>query len=232
MKQLVLILFCGTLIGSCTITKRHFGNGYHVEWNRKLKSVPEHEESPKAEQPQNKRIPGNIHPADSSIVQETACVEQPMAVSEKEQKESENRISCFHAENQLVEQQHDLSVSVVEKYPEFKTLEAKPRHDLEEEINRPRLHPLTWAIWGSWTAALISILIMLSGLIVSGIIGFAASLFIGMIFGIIVIAMLRKHPEKYRYKGLSYGFAIPAIIIGALVTFAAAGYILQAFVSF
>ncbi|WP_430405430.1 hypothetical protein [Fluviicola sp.] len=44
MKYLnLLLLFCTSIIFcSCTITKRHFGNGYHIEWKRKYQeSAPE-----------------------------------------------------------------------------------------------------------------------------------------------------------------------------------------------
>lgn len=207
MKQLVLFLICGTLVCSCTVTKRHFGNGYHVEWNRKIKSVHEKEESPELEAPESHVALKSIHESDSVIGNKDAINDQPITALDVE--------STATPENHPLKHPQAQSRTGIEKVREIKIDESDPE-DEPIEVENPILHPLTWGIWGSWTLAFLGILFIAGGFEVLGLIWFPACLFLAMIFAIIMIVSLRKHPEKYRYKGLSYGFAIPAIILGGL----------------
>ena len=94
-------------------------------------------------------------------------------------------------------------------------------------MNRPRLHPLTYAIWGLWGISIAFYIVLFSGNLYA-ILVIAACMFIAMILGIITIVTIRKNPEKYRLKAASYIFSIFSIVMGGIVTLGAILYGLYA----
>ncbi|MNJ88894.1 hypothetical protein D3C87_64520 [compost metagenome] len=205
MKQLLLFLICGTLVCSCTITKRHFGTGYHVEWNRKIKTGPERNETPKTGWTENNTALKSIHEPDSILIDEIVVADQ--AIPNAAIKPAKER------EVQPVKQSE--SGTVIKKDREIKTTESYLEDEDEgEEAPKRRMHPLMWGIWGMWSIAIVCMFFVT--FYAEFLIGVAIGFFIAMIFAIIVIRTLRKHPEKYRFKGLSYPFAILAIVFGGI----------------
>ncbi|TSJ46320.1 hypothetical protein [Fluviicola chungangensis] len=203
MKHLMLLLICGGIVCSCTITKRHFGNGYHVEWNRKIKSIPNSSETLSMESPD---VHVELKSNDSLSVGQTESMEQ-VAV------ETKNVIEDLRVE----EPPFPFEVEI-QKEQQIKSGESSPvkeTDDEAEEVPKRIMHPLTWAIWGAWSIGIVFIFFVT--FYAEALIGVAVFFFLAMIFAFFIIHSLRKHPEKYRLKKLSYGFVIPAIIFGGIV---------------
>lgn len=208
MKQLLFFLICGTLVYSCTITKRHFGNGYHVEWNRKIKTGTNREENPKTEAPESHVALKSLDELDSIPVDKIAIHDQLIAMSDIVLKE----VLEIHP----VKQPRVWSGMEIKKDREIK-IKGSQRENEPEEVRKPILHPLTYAIWGLWGIS-IAFCIVLFGGNMYAILGIAACMFLAMILGIITIATIRKNPEKYKYKAASYIFSIFSIVIGGIAT--------------
>lgn len=215
MKQLLFFLICGTLVCSCTITKRHFGNGYHLEWNRKIKTGTDREENPKTEAPGNQVELKSMDEPDSIPVDKVAIHDQPIAVSDIESTE--------------VPEIHPVKQPQTWSGMEIKIRGSK-REDEPEEVRKPILHPLTYAIWVLWGISIAFCVVLFGGNLYA-ILVIAACMFLSMILGIITIATIRKNPEKYRLKAGSYLFSIFSIVIGGIATFVGA-LILAAWDSF
>lgn len=223
MKHLLLLLICGGIVCSCTITKRHFGNGYHVEWKRKIRTAPDSPKSSNMELPHTALK--STDDTDSLIIDQTESAEEVVAVPVVIE-------SKAVIEDQNLEEPPFQSEVEIQKSQEIITGQSevsKETDDEAEEAPKRRMHPLMWGIWGMWSIAIAFLLLVFGG-ILYGIFVAAGCLLIAMIFGIIIIASLRKHPEKYKQKGLSYGFAIPSIILGGIVILGLGLYILSAFI--
>lgn len=208
MKQFLFFLICGTLVCSCTITKRHFGNGYHVEWNRKIKTGIDREENPKIDSPENLVALKSTEDRDSTPVDKAVIDDQPVAVPDIESTE----VPEIH----LAKQPQVGSDMRIKKSREIKIKESG-RENEPEEVRKPIVHPLTYAIWGLWGVSIAFCIVLISGNIYA-ILGIAACMFLAMILGIITIVSLRRHPEKYKLKAGSYIFSIFSIVIGAIAT--------------
>ncbi|WP_341900587.1 hypothetical protein [Fluviicola taffensis] len=205
MKYLnLLLLFCASIIFcSCTITKRHFGNGYHVEWNRKMKGSDSQKELPKLQPGENDVVSENKGNTDSLVLSEVIETQNESPIDDLEgQQISEKTV-------QTVTIHESTEIQRIEK--SFKSDQKKPEN---EEVSKRRMHPLMWGIWGMWSIAIACMFFVT--FYAEFLIGVGIGFFIAMIFAIIVIRGLRKHREKYRFKGLSYGFAIPAIVFGGI----------------
>lgn len=205
--KLFFLISITTIFCSCTITKRHFGRGYHIEWNQKHRTG----ETNSSE----KMIPTDEISSVETVFQKDTI---ELVLNESTQ------------EIQLVEEPKLKEKQVVEKKaPKIfsKLLEAKLQMSKKskntkpdiypEEEEKKRMHPLMWGIWGMWSIAIACMFFVT--FYTEALIGVGLGFFIAMIFAIIVLRSLRKHPGKYRFKGLTYGFGIPAIVFGAIATF-------------
>lgn len=208
MKQLLFFLICGTLVCSCTITKRHFGNGYHVEWNRKIKIGTDRKENLKTEVPESQVVLKSIYEPDSIPVDKVYIHDQPIAVSDI----GSTEVPEIHP----AKQPQVWSGMEIKKDREIKIKESKHEEEPEGE-KKPVLHPLTYAIWVLWGISLAFIIVLIGGNLYA-ILVISACMFLAMILGIITIATIRKNPEKYRFKAASYIFSIFSIVIGGIAT--------------
>ncbi len=208
MKYLLLLLICGGIVCSCTITKRHFGNGYHVEWKRKIRTAPDSSKSSNLESPHTALK--STDDTDSLIIDQTESAEEVVAVPVVIE-------SKAVIEDQNLEEPSFQSEVEIQKSQEIITgqSEVSKETDAEaEEAPKRRMHPLMWGIWGMWSIAIACMFFVT--FYAEALIGVGLGFFIAMIFACIVLHALRKHREKYRFKGLMYGFAIPAIVFGAI----------------
>lgn len=212
MKQLLFFLVCGTIVCSCTITKRHFGNGYHVEWNRKARAVTnkDTEEGLALNSPDMNALKNTTIESESLMIDPYESFEQVITTPAAE-----------ILEKQMSEAQKDepLSKSEVEiqTNEEIKAIESnltKETDDETKELSKRRMHPLMWGIWAMWSIAIACMFFVT--FYAEFLIGVGIGFFIAMIFAMIVIRGLRKHPEKYGFKRLSYPFAILAIVFGGI----------------
>jgi hypothetical protein len=212
MKHLLLLLMGGGILCSCTITKRHFGNGYHVEWNRKIKTTPHSPESSNMESPEAHFA---LKGADTLIIHQTESAEEVVA----ETKNAIETKAVIEDQDQLVDEPSFQFEDEIQKEQPIKTGESslvKQTDDEEEEAPKRIMHPLMWGIWGMWSIAIACMFFVT--FYAEFLIGVGLGFFIAMIFAIIVLRGLRKHREKYRFRGLSYPFAILSIVFGAIAT--------------
>lgn len=203
--NLLLLIFSASIVFcSCTITKRHFGNGYHVEWNRKIKGSDSQKELAKLQPGENDVASENNGNTDSLVLSEVI--------------ETQNKHPIDDVQVQQISEKN-LQVEPSPQSTEIQRIEKSFKSDQEksenEELPKRRMHPLTWAIWGAWSIGIVFIFFVT--FYAEALIGIAVFFLLAMIFAFFIIHSLRKHPEKYRLKKLSYGFVIPAIIFGGIV---------------
>jgi|GEM_PF-6959898 len=205
LNLLLLIFSASIILCSCTITKRHFGNGYHVEWNRKIERNDSQKEIVKIQPPENDVIVENKSDSDSLVLSEVI------------ETQNESPIDDIHQVQQTSEQilQTELGYQSMEIPVIKKPLKSDQKKPENEELPKRRMHPLTWAIWGAWSIGIVFIFFVT--FYPEALIGVTVFFLLVMIFSFFIIHSLRKHPEKYRLKKLTYGFVIPAIIFGGIV---------------
>ena len=199
------------MVCSCTITKRHFGNGYHVEWNRKIRTASD--ESSKLEM---YTAPESTNESDSLIKGQTESAEnsKPLVLSEVDETQDEIKTDEIQAQTSGQILHPERTIRSKEIQPVQKPLKADTMEPEDEEVPKKRMHPLMWGIWGMWSIAIACMFFVT--VYAEFLIGVGIGFFIAMIFAIIVLHGLRKHREKYRFKGLSYPFAILAIVFGGI----------------
>lgn len=217
MKQLLFFLICGTLVCSCTITKRHFGNGYHVEWNRKIKTGTYREENSKTD---------HVSPTASAVVQDTenqvslkSITHEPDSVAEDKVVVHDQPIVLSGIESTKVPEIH--AVKQLQgwsgmKIKEDRKIKGPKRENEPEEEPKSGMHPLMWGIWAMWSVAIVCMFFVTFYAV--ALIGVSLGFFVAMIFALIVLRSLRKKPVKQPFKGLSYGFGIPAIVFGVIAS--------------
>lgn len=214
--NLLLALSISTVFCSCTITKRHYGAGYHVEWNRKMKSASDKEESPKPEEAEPNLVSNHITEPDSvgtkQFITEVpdvlaeAAVYFPVTVTQEEPIVNSNTF------DEPVQSEESLLVNRQVETPES----AMDEEEQETQVPRRIMHPLMWGIWAAWSIAIACMFFVT--FYAEFLIGVALGFFIAMIFALIVLRSLRKNPVKQPFKGLSYGFGIPAIVFGVIAS--------------
>jgi hypothetical protein len=204
LNLLLLIFSTSTIFCSCTITKRHFGNGYHIEWNRKIKERDSQKELTKIQPAENDLVSENKSDVDSLVLIEVMETQNEPAIDGVQVQQVSEKI--------LQPEQRTQSTEIQTIKKPFKFDQKNPEN---EELPKRRMHPLTWAIWGAWSVGIVFIFFVT--FYAEALIGVAVFFLLAMIFAFFIIHSLRKHPEKYRLKKLSYGFVIPAIIFGGIV---------------
>lgn len=204
MKYLLLFLICSGMLYSCTITKRHFAAGYHVEWNRKMKSGSDQEESPKMKQAGIDFASKENTEPDSTFLKQLTP-EFPDVLTEEP-------IDDYNPFDESVQSEEQADMGKKIETPEIKL--AKREENTEEP--KQKMHPLMWGIWGMSSIAIVCMFFVT--FYIEALIGVSLGFFIAMIFALVVLRSLRKNPVKQPFKGLSYGFGIPAIVFGVIAS--------------
>jgi hypothetical protein len=187
MKRLLTLLSILLLVG-CTITKRHFGPGYHVEW-KKSYSKTEHEvlqlnvtdsgREPSV-MPENKEIPKVISTDTIHLVE--LISPEPLEI--------------------LIEEPTGFSETPVQS--EIKpVIESDQISDDEVPVDEPKrkVEPFTWAALGCIFLGLLLLLTISFDLALGVLTGLGILM---IIFSIISLIRIVKHPELYRAKGLTW----------------------------
>lgn len=202
--SLLLIFSISAVFCSCTITKRHFGNGYHVEWKRKIAAIDSDKEVTKLQS-----VEWN-NPVENSVDTGTLILSQ---VNEAQNEIKIDDIQVQKTSEKVFQGEQTTQSTETETFK--KPLESDQEKLEDEQMPKPIMHPLTWAIWGAWSIGIVFIFFVT--FYPEALIGVAVFFFLAMIFAFFIIGSLRKNPNKYRLKKLSYGFVIPAIIFGGIV---------------
>jgi hypothetical protein len=191
MKKLFTLLTLLLLVG-CTITKRHFGPGYYVEWKKsyskseyKIDQLNKTDSDPSIIPDENEVIPEEIIPADSITINEL--------------------ISSDNSEFPIEEQ-----TGVSETPVEFRNkLVIRSDHILndEEPLEQPerKVEPFTWLALGGILLgiflALISFLVTTPEIVLGIVTGVGILV---IIFSITSVVRIHRDPSKYKGKGLTW----------------------------
>ena len=204
MRLLFILLPLLFLVG-CTITKRHFGPGYHVEW-KKSYSKPEHEahqlnvtdsgRESSVMSDENEEIPEMI--ATVTMHRVELISPEPLEIS--------------------IEETTGFSETTVQK--EIKpVIESDQISNDEVPVDEPkrRVEPFTWAalsgILLGFFLCLISFLLASPEIILGVVTGIGILV---IVFSIVSVARIIKHPESYKGKGLTWTlFGLSTVGIGA-----------------
>jgi hypothetical protein len=206
MKNLKLLLSVGLLsllFNSCTITKRHYRSGYHIEWKKRKQAATLSREESNADSIKSKTII-----AESRFSNEEVSSDQTPETKTVENKE----LPSIQPQIKTIEDK-PIAISDEQKVP-IQQIEIDDE-EVENSTSKPRMHPLTWAIWAMWIGAIICMFCVT--FYAEALIGIVIGFTFAMIFSFIILAAFKKHPEKYRLKNLSYGFMVPSFIFGSIV---------------
>lgn len=213
MKLLFILLSC-CLLFACTITKRHFGAGYHVEWKKSLdkKKTGENQQGKfPLETSELKDSSEKIEfPESIVLVQEI-----PLEVI------NENPISSIDDENagraietRSWDEMHH--VSTERKRQKITNLSTQDLDQPALEVKK-KTEPLTWISVGIFIGL---------GISISLIVVFGSFLYMGtgvFIFGLVLVLFIcslisfirvSRHPDRYENKGLTrFMFALSMVCL-------------------
>lgn len=188
MKRLFTLLSILLLVG-CTITKRHFGPGYHVEW-KKSYSKTEHEAY-------------QLNVTDSgreSSVMPLENEEIPEVIST----DTIHRAELISPNLLEISIEEPTGFSETPVQSEIKpVIESDQILDDEDAINEPKrkVEPFTWAAFGCILLGLLLLLTIEFDLALGVLTGLGILL---IIFSIISLIRIVRHPELYKAKGLTW----------------------------
>jgi hypothetical protein len=190
--KLLFTLLSILLLVSCTITKRHSGRGYHVEW-KKVHAKTENET-----EPLNTIDAGQEH----SMRSEESEVRME-AIIPTDSVNTPERISSDPLET-LVEEQ----TIVLETQSEFKDeslLKSEPVIKDDSVEPKRKVELFTWISLGGLGLAIIFALLSLTVLAIEFTwIFIAVNYFIFVISSMISIVHIRENPGAYKAKALSW----------------------------
>jgi hypothetical protein len=207
LNYLLIISFSGIMLCSCTITKRHFGKGYHIEWRKKPTSsefemISFKEIDSTREVDFSKEIPG-------SEVRSQIEVDSTMQMSETLSEKFEKAISKTNPQS--------------EKKVFKRDQPDEPESDIAEEADR-KVYPFTWVMVGIPPMVILSYVLVMQSMYLLGGAGIVVFAFVGLILGIVSLVALKKNPGKYKRTKLTKVFSMICIISGGIITYAAILY--------
>lgn len=179
------------LLVGCTITKRHFGPGYHVEWKKSVS--------------QTKNEVDRLNITDS---------ERRFSMMPDEKEEIPEMISTDTIHRVELVSPDQLEISIEEPTDFSKTpaqSEIKPLIESDQISNdevpvdepKRRVEPFTWAALGCILLGLLLLLTIEFDLALGVLTGLGILM---IIFSIISLIRIRRHPELYKAKGLTWTF--------------------------
>lgn len=208
MKPLFTLLLLALLF-SCTITKRHFGSGYHIEWKKAHAKTD------------NEPDPANI--IDSGQEHSIRSEESKVITESIIQADSVNITEEISSNSQEVVVQEQMIVS--ETRSEFREEQLlKSELIIKDDPIEPKrkVEPFTWIALGCLGLAIIAAIIGFS--IVAGEVPLMIALihyFIFVVSSMISVNHIRRNPDAYKGKGLSwtlFGLSLATIVLTICIT--------------
>lgn len=209
-------------LSSCTITKRHFNSGYHIEWNKKLKSNSTHDFDEKLELIANK---DSISQELSSPTTFNVPMEETEQISPDIELGSDQKEQI--SSDEIIARVPQVKKETKEKtFPIFKEIK-KPMSTKSDQTQVDEFSPWTFALLGIIMIGIASYFLLLSAELLVSIWVIAGIALIGMILGIITMVSLATDGKKYRGEGFTWFLAIYAtlpgigMLIGLIILFLA-----------
>jgi FtsH-binding integral membrane protein len=209
MKLLVTVLSISLLVG-CTITKRHFGPGYHVEWKKSVSKIENEVD----------RLTMTDSGRESSMVPD----ENEVIFEETISTDTMRRTELISPDQLEISIEEPADFSKTPAKSEIKPLIVSDQISDEEvpvEVPKRRVELFTWISLGSLILAVIFAILSLT---LAGEIPwiFAAVHYFGfVIFSMISVVQVRKKPSKYKGKGLTwtlFGLGLATIVSTIVLT--------------
>jgi hypothetical protein len=209
-----VVVFLLLSIAGCTVTKRHFGSGYHVEWKKS------HQFEKNSERKQNKESQIQESLARTEITQKRVDAVQEMQINE-DSSEKSNVTKSDLIEKFQFEKQHfrpskindsDYNVEIENKKIATRNSLSIEKKQPEDVIDTTRkTDVLTWVSLSLFLATLIYgtyfWLSYVYGILYLTFLGYSGILFgLAVVFFVIsLISAIRvtKYPEKYKNKALT-----------------------------
>lgn len=230
------LLFCYLILPSCTVTKRYFGSGYHVEWKKNFgkEKTPESNHDKITLSEENTSYQENA-------AKEPVVMPEVYTLESKSNNVTESLQIEVQTHQKLVEKS-DLTDSEFKLKPETMN-QVEPASTSEQQSDEikdtpKKTEPLTWVamalfiaslIFGIWVGALFSsAFTMVLGMTF---LGFAGVLFglvlIFFVFSLISFIRIKRNPGMYKNKALT------KVLLGiSMVALTAAGIILSIALAF
>lgn len=207
MKLLVTVLSISLLVG-CTITKRHFGPGYHVEWKKSVSKIEN--EVDRLTMTDSGRVSYMIPDENEVIFEETISTD------------TMRRTELISPDQLEISIEEPADFSKTPAQSEIKPLIVSDRISDEEvpvEVPKRRVEPFTW---GALAGIIVGFLLVLVSFLASSpemILSIALFIGIGVIVSsIISVVHIHRNPERYKGKGLSWVlFGLSTVGIGAVL---------------
>ncbi|MES2555203.1 MAG: hypothetical protein V4604_03580 [Bacteroidota bacterium] len=233
MKHFLLLIIVSLLIGSCSITKRRYNTGWHVEWHKKHNNSGEETASADpnnsvrlAEVPSQNSIPGSV--SEEIPTTNESETSSPVQLAESASvKEDALSLSEDHPETTSSAQTTIPAKSVSEDDPDEKKDGLFPNSERVIPIPLAVILAILLVIVGSYISAAVSavflLLIALSGASFS-----AIAITVALLFGVItftlvlllVFHLFNRKETKYASKRernlryLLYAFCIASLFGG------------------
>jgi hypothetical protein len=203
--RLLFILLPLLLLAGCTITKRHFGPGYHVEW-KKSYSKPEHEV---------RQLNVTDLGRESSV-----ATDKNEAIYEVIATDTMYRVELISPDLLEISIEEPTGFSENPLQTEIKPViesDQIPNDEVPVDAPKRRVEPFTWAalsgILLGFFLCLISFLLTSPEIILGIVTGIGILV---IVFSIVSVVRIIKHPESYKGKGLTWTlFGLSTVGIGA-----------------
>lgn len=202
MKLLFSLLFLLFLVG-CTITKRHFGSGYHVEWKKSFSK--EEKESNMLSKTEFSAAPNNYEAFPENIFADS--------VKSSEANLSEIPVDTIEKETSVPETQTNLK-SHIDRYKDDILDDEIPIEPKERKVE-----PFTWAALGclilGGIMALLSLLVSIPEITMALMVACGVTF---IIFSMVSVVHIHRNPGAYKAKGLSWAlFGLSTAVIGLVL---------------
>lgn len=196
------------LLMGCTITKRHFGPGYHVEWKKSVSKT--------------KNEVDRLNITDSERESSMIPDENKMILKEMISTDTMHHTEAISPDQLEVSIEEPADFSETPVQSEIKPLiESDQISDEEVPVDEPkrRVEPFTWVALAGIIVGFL--LVLVSFLASSPEMILSIALFIGIgviVSSIISVVRIHRNPDSYKGKGLSWTlFGLSTVGIGAVL---------------
>lgn len=203
--KLLFTLVSLLLLVNCTITKRHFGPGYHVEWKKRYSKT------------ENEIDRLNIT---DSVKESSKTQDENDVISKIVSTDTMHRAELISSD--------ELEVSIEEpETPVQSEINSVTKSDQisddEVPVDEPKrkVDPFTWAALGSLFLGLLLLLTIEFDLALGVLVGLGILM---IIFSVISLIRIVRQPELYKAKGLTWtvfflSMAVVGVILGILIIY-------------
>jgi hypothetical protein len=198
-SSFVFFLFFGIFFSSCSIEKRHYIRGYHIEWRSS------HHNSNKAVEQEE---------MSEEITSSSEVFEETQSIFSKDSVHGENFINSSLVTDQRIVEQTQVEPRVIIYEVEAKVKESKSGID--------EIHEKVFTDAKTDPVAIFSLIFVVAGLLIALLTNAPAFIaftlpFLGFIFGIISACRIAMHPNKNKGMALALIGTVSALIVLTIV---------------